>query len=98
MLHSNSPTRIVSASPTFTSFDGLIRSSCNLTLPATTAACASARVLQNRAAHSHLSMRTRLRGSLMRSFRRALFFDETREHRAVAISQLARVIVGGEMQ
>src|SRR5258705_3744160 len=97
-LHSNSPTRIESASPTLTSFDGLIRSSRNLTLPATTAACASARVLKKRAAHNHLSMRTRSCGSLIHSLRRALLFDETREHRAVAISQLARVVDGGEMQ
>lgn len=56
---SKAPMRICSASPVLISFDGFGRSALSVILPPSTACAARLRVLKKRAAHSHLSMRTR---------------------------------------
>ena len=76
-----SPRRISSVSPTRTSFAGFTRSPPTWTCPPATASVAALRVLKNRAAQSHRSIRTRsirsssqragVRADTVRSFERA---------------------------
>jgi hypothetical protein len=55
--HVNGDNWMLSRFPTLICFEGLVRSPLTLTLPIVTALAASARVLKNRDAHSHLSTR-----------------------------------------